>query len=120
MWMPARVANMAPCVTQVAFGLVHCALLIGQLRFGLTFLRVLANFPTYKYGLDCGLELNAGVFRLRLDNVGRVLVLEGCDCSGHIISREFSRSLQWLLVSNSRVDKGINGGVDKVMRVVQT
>ena len=26
----------------------------------------------------------------------------------------------WLLVSNSRVDKGIDGGVDKLVRVVQT
>ena len=115
--MPARVANIAPCITQVTF---NYALLINQLRFGLTFLKVLANFPTDKYGLDCGLEFNAKVFQLRLNNVSRVLVLEGYDYSGHIISRQFSRSMQWLLVSNSRVDKGVNGGVDKVMRVVQT
>ena len=37
-----------------------------------------------KYGLDCGLELNAKVFQLRLNNISGVL----------------------LLVSNSRVDKG--------------
>ena len=37
-------------------------------------IKVLANFPTDKYGLDCGLELNAKVFQLRLKNVG---VLEG-------------------------------------------
>ena len=73
-----------------------------------------------KYGMDCGLELNAKVFQLRLNNVSGVLVLEGYDYSGHIISRQSSRSLQWLLVSISRVDKGIDGGVDKVVRVVQT
>ncbi|PFX13104.1 TNF receptor-associated factor 6 [Stylophora pistillata] len=38
---------------------------------------VLANFPTDKYGLDCGLEPNAKVFQLRLNNVSGVLVLEG-------------------------------------------
>ena len=100
--------------------LVHYALLIYQLRFVFTFLKVLANFPIDKYGLDCGLELNAKVFQLCLNNVSRVLVLEGYDYSGHVISRHFSRSLQWLLVRNSRVYEGINGGVDKVMRVVQT
>ena len=118
--MPARVANIAPCITQVTFKLVHYALLLNQLRFGLTFFKVLANFPTDKYGLDCGLELNAKVFQLCLNNVSGVLVLEGYDYSSHIISRQSSRSLQWLLVSNSRVDKSINGGVDKVVRVVQT
>ena len=75
--MPARVANIAPCITQVTFKLVHYALLINQLRFGLTFFKVLANFPTDKYGLDCGLELNAKVFQLRLNNVSGVLALEG-------------------------------------------
>ena len=117
--MPARVANIAPSITQATFKLVHYALFINQLRFGLTFFKVLANFPTNKYGLDCGLELNAKVFQLCLNNVSGVLVLEGYDSSSHIISRQSSRSLQWLLVSNSRVDKGINGGVDKVVRVVQ-
>ena len=115
--MPACEANMAPCIT---FKLVHYALLINQLRFGLAFFKVLANFPSYKYGLDCGLELNAKVLQLRLNNVGGVLVLEGYDYSSHIISRQSSRSLQWLLVSNLRVDKGINGGVGKVVGVVQT
>ena len=67
--MPARVANKAPCITQVTFKLVHYALLINQLRFGLTFLKVLPNFPTDKYRLDCGLELNAKVFQLCLNNV---------------------------------------------------
>ena len=57
--MPACVANIAPGITQVTFELVHYALLINRLRFGLTFLKVLTNFPTDKYGLDCGLELNA-------------------------------------------------------------
>ena len=117
--MPARVANIAPCITQVTFNLVHHALLINQLRFGLTFFKVLANFPTDKYGLDCGLELNAKVFQLRLNNVSGVLVLEGYDYAGHIISRQSSRSLLRLLVSSYRVDKGIDGGVDKVVRVVQ-
>ena len=71
--MPARVANIAPCITQVTFKLVHYALLIYQLRFVFTFLKVLANFPTDKYGLDCGLELNAKVFQLCLNgNVSRV------------------------------------------------
>ena len=46
--MPARVVNIAPCITQVTFKQVHCALLINQLRFGLTFFKVLANFPTVK------------------------------------------------------------------------
>ena len=68
---------------------------------------VLANFPTDKYGLDCGLDLNAKVFQLRLNNISGVLVLEGYDYSSHILSCQISRSLQWLLVSNSRVDKGI-------------
>ena len=113
--MPSRVANIAPCITQVTFKLVHYALLINQLRFGLRFFKVLANFPTDKYGLDCGLELNAKVFQLRLNNVSGVLVLEGYDYSSHIISHQSSRSLQWLLVSNSRVDKGINGGVGKMV-----
>ena len=107
--MPAHVANIAPCITQVTFKLVHYALLINQLRFGLTFFKVLANFPTDKNGLDCGLKLNAKVFQLRLHNVSGVLVLERYDYSSHIISRQSSRILQWLLVSNSRVDKGING-----------
>ena len=118
--MPSRVANIAPCITQVTFKLIHYALLINQLRFGLTFFKVLANFSTDKYGLDCGLELNAKVFQLRLNNVSGVLVLKGYDYSSHIISRQSSRSLQWLLVINSRVYKGIDGGVDKVMRLVQT
>ena len=61
--MPTRVANIAPCITQVTFKLVHYALLINQLRFGLTFFKVLANFPTDKNGLDCGLKLNAKVFQ---------------------------------------------------------
>ena len=47
--MPARVTNIAPCITQVTFKLVHYALLINQLRFGLTFFKVLANFPTDKF-----------------------------------------------------------------------
>ena len=68
------------------------------------------RYLTDKYGLDCGLELNAKVFQLRLKNVSGVLVLEEHDYSSHIISRQSSRSLQWLLVSNSRADKGINGG----------
>ena len=118
--MPTRVANLAPCITQVTFKLVHYALLINQLRFGLTFLKVLANFPTDKYRLDCCLELNAKVLQLHLNIVSGVLVLEGYDYSSHIISRQSSRSLQWLLVSNSQVDKGINGRVGKVVRVVQT
>ena len=62
--MPARVANISPCITQVIFKLVHYALLINQLRFGLTFVKVLATFPTDKYGLDCALELNAKVFQI--------------------------------------------------------
>ena len=108
--MPALVANIAPCITQITFKLVHYALLIKQLRFGLSFFKVLANFPTDKYGLDCGLEHNAKVFQLRLNSVSGVLVLEGL-----ILSRQSSRGLQWLLVSNFRVDKGINGGVCKVV-----
>ena len=95
-------------------------MLINQLRLGLTFFKLLPNFPTQKYGLDCGLELKAKIFQLRLNNVSRALVLEGYDYSSQVISRQSSRSLQWLLVSNFRVDKGINGGVDKVVRVVQT
>ena len=75
--MPARVTNIVPCITQVPFKLVHYALLINQLRFVLTFFKVLANFPTDKYGLDCGFELNAKVFQLRLNNISGVLVLEG-------------------------------------------
>ena len=86
--MPPRVANLAPCITQVTFKLVHYALLINQLRLNLTFFKV---------------------FQLRLNNVSGVLVLEEYDYSGYVISRQFSRSLQWLLVSNSRVGKGING-----------
>ena len=74
--MPARVTNIAPCFTLFTFKLVHYALLITQLWFGLTFFKVLANFPTDKYGLDCGLDLDAKVFQLRL-NISRVLVLEG-------------------------------------------
>ena len=88
--MPACVANISPCITQVTFKLVHYALLINQLRFGLTFFKVLDNFLTDKYGLDCGLELNAKVFQLRLNNVSGVLVLEGYDYSGLIISRQSS------------------------------
>ena len=101
--------------TQVIFKLGHYALLINQLRFRLTFFKVLTNFPTDEYGLDCGLELNAKVFQLCLNIVSGVLVLEGYDYLSHIISRQSSRILQWLLVSNSRVDKGINGGVGKVV-----
>ena len=75
--MPARVANITPCITQVTFKLVHYALLINQLRFGLTFFKVLANFPTDKTGLDCGLKLNAKVFQLRLHNVSESWSLKG-------------------------------------------
>ena len=85
--MPAFVSNIAPCITQVPFNLVHYALLINQLRFRLTFFKVLANFPTDKYGLDCGLELIAKVFQLRLNNISGVLVLEGYDYSSRIIPR---------------------------------
>ena len=91
--MPARVTNVAPCITQVTFKLVHYAPLINQLRFGLTFFKVLANLPTDNYGLDCSLELNAKVFELRLNNVSGVLVLEGYVYSNHIISRQSFRSL---------------------------
>ena len=59
----ARVANIAPCITQVTFKLVHYTLLINQLQFGLTFFKVLANFPTDKYGLDCSLELKVPILR---------------------------------------------------------
>ena len=72
--MPTRVANIGSCIRQVTFKMVHYAMLINQLRFGLTFFKVLANSPTDKYGLDCGLELNAKVFQLRLNNVSTVLV----------------------------------------------
>ena len=117
--MPVRVANIAPSITKVTFKLVHYALLINQLWFGHTFFKVFkANFPTDKYGLDCGLELNAKVFQLCLNNVSGVLVLEGYDYSSHIISHQSSQNLQWLLVSNSRVDKGINGRVDKLSLAV--
>ena len=68
-------SQIAPCITQVTFKLVHYALLINQLQFGLTFSKVLGNFLTDKYGLDCGLELNAKVFQLCLNNVSGVLVL---------------------------------------------
>ena len=57
--MPARVVNIAPCITQVTFKLVHYALLINQLCFFLTFLKVMANYLTDKYGLDYGLELTS-------------------------------------------------------------
>jgi len=117
--MPARVANIAPCITQATFKLVHNALLINQLRFDLTFFKVMANFPTDKYRLGYGLELNAKVFQLRLNNVSGVLVLEGYDYSSHIISRQSFRSLQWLLVSNSRVDKVFSGGVLVFKRFLQ-
>ena len=42
--MPARVANIASCIKQVTFKLVHYALLINQLPFGLTF-DCLVNLP---------------------------------------------------------------------------
>jgi len=90
----ARVANIAPCITQITFKLVHYALLINQLRFGLTFLKVLANFRLINTDWIVVLELNAKVFQLCLNNVSRVLVLEGYDYSGQVISRQFSRSLQ--------------------------
>ena len=83
--MPAPVTNIAPCITQVTFKLVHYTLLINQLRFGLTFFKVLANFPTHKYGVDCGLELNAKVFQLRLNNISGVLVLEGGLLISHLL-----------------------------------
>ena len=51
--MPARVANIAPCITQVTFKLVHYALLINQMWFGLTFLKVLANFLTDNFPETC-------------------------------------------------------------------
>ena len=57
--MPVHVTNIAPCITQVTFKLLHYALLINQLRSGLTFFKVLASFLTDKYRLDYGLELNA-------------------------------------------------------------
>ena len=75
--MPARVANIAPCITRVTFKLVHYALLINQLRFGLTFFKVLANFLTDKYGLDCGLELNAEVFNCVLTKLAESWSLKG-------------------------------------------
>jgi len=77
--MPARVANITPCIAQVTFKLVHYALLINQLPFVLTLLKVLANFPTDKYGLDCGLQLNAKVFQLCLNSAITVIL----SCSIH-------------------------------------
>ena len=85
----ARVANKAPCITQVTFELVHYALLINQLRLGLTFLKVLVNFRLTNMGWIL-------VFQLRLYNVSGVLVLEGYDDLSHIISRQSSRNLQTL------------------------
>ena len=38
---------------------------------------VLANFPTDKYGLDCGLDLNAKVFQLRLSILAESWSLKG-------------------------------------------
>ena len=73
----------------------------------------LRSWPIFRLtntGWIVGLELNAKIFQLRLNNVSRVLVLEGYDYSSHIISCQSSRRLQWLLVSNFRVDKGINDG----------
>ena len=95
-------ACIAPCITQVTFKLVHYALLIYQLRFVFTFLKV----PTENTGWIVVWSLMLRSFNCVLT---RVLVLEGYDYSGHVISRHFFRSLQWLLVRNSRVYEGING-----------
>ena len=75
--MPVRVANIAPCITEVTFKLVHYALLINQLWFVLTFLKVLANFPTDKYGLDCGLELMVRSFNCVLTMLAESWSLKG-------------------------------------------
>ena len=58
----------ATCIAQVALPkLVHNALLVNQLWFGLAFLK--ANFSTDKDGLDCSLELET-FFQLSLNNPG--------------------------------------------------
>ena len=72
---------------------------------------VLANFTTDKYGLDCGLELEAKVFQLSLNNVSRILALEGYEYSGHAISAE-ARDDCW----SATFEKEVN----KVLRVLQT
>ena len=54
--MATCVSHIATCIAQVALPkLVHNALLINQLWFGLPFLE--ANVSTDKDGLDCSLEL---------------------------------------------------------------
>ena len=55
--VPTPITNIATCITQVTLKLVHYALLINHLWFRLTFMEVLANFRTHKYGLDFGMEL---------------------------------------------------------------
>ena len=69
--MATCVANIATCIAQVALPkLVHNALLINKLWFGLAFLK--ASFSTDKDGLDCSLELET-FFQLSLNKVSRIL-----------------------------------------------
>ena len=89
-------------------------MLIKQLRLDLTFFKPLANFPTEKCELDCGLELKANIFQLRL-----ILVLEGYDYSSHVISRNLPEACDGCWSATLELIKGTNGGVDKVVRVVQ-
>ena len=55
--MPTRITNIGTCITQVTLKVVQYALLINHLWFHLTFVEVLANFVTHKFGLDCSMEL---------------------------------------------------------------
>ena len=69
--MATCVSHIATCIAQVALPkLVHNALLINQLWFGLVFLK--ANFSTDKDGLDCSLELET-FLQLSLTKVSRIL-----------------------------------------------
>ena len=55
--MPPRITNIGTCITRVTLKVVQYALLINHLWFRLTFLEVLPNFVTHKFGLDCSMEL---------------------------------------------------------------
>ena len=118
--MPTRIANIGTYSTQVTLKVVQCSLLINHLWFRLTFVEVLANFLTHKYGLDCSMELKTYVFQLCLNKVGRILLLKGYNYPSHITTRHFRRGLRWLRVSNPRANKSVTGGVDKALGVLQT
>ena len=171
--MPSRVANIAPCITQVTVQLVHYTLLINQLWFGRTFFIALFNnmrtlkfkaqptnaffatvnqmfggssqLPTmlsellttvnylanslhtfsrhsrtflellfiYRYNIIT--SFRASIYVVLRHSVACSKVFHSATVESSSKNRNSS-----IFISTLHKNKGINGGVDKVVRVAQT